>query len=360
MIYRKKEKELIRIFTPILIGVGVFGLLWAASYLLQQRKTEDMTDLTVTKLIALPPEVQLKKAIFEVVYNSEEIFKDKWPQVCRTDSKGNLYVVEIANRQIIKLDPTGLFLKAWGRRGQGPGEFGGLARLFVDENDNIWLSDVANSRVILFDSDGNYKQMITFNERPFNLVMLRDSTFVIATLKISQFLVRYNYQGHKIDGFGSHLTVSHLINQGRFIVDDNNRLFYSYDYLSPILVYQPDGKLLFKIDGPIKIPPPEKALKDENYQLNGEERFATLDMCISGPHLFVLFSGIAPMHPLVRQRVIEATESDIIHVYEKDTGKYLYTLRLPVLVKFFFIDKLYLYCISYEPTVRVIKYKFSI
>ncbi len=337
------------------------GLLWGvASFLLQKQKSEETKHLSITKLIALPPEVQLNDATFEVVYESEEFFKDKWPQVCRTDSEGNLYIVEIANRQIIKLDSSGSFLKAWGRRGTGPGEFGGLARLFVDQNNGIWLSDVGNARVMLFDADGNYKQMIKLNERPFNLVMLKDSTFFIAILKSSQFLVRYNYQGHKIDEFGSHLTVSHLINQGRFIADDKDRLFYSYDYLSQILVYNPTGTLLFKIDGPIKIPPPERSLQDANYQLNGEERFATLDMCISGPYLFVLFSGIAPSHSLVRKRVIEPTESDIIHVYEKDTGKYLYTFRLPLLAKFFFVDKQYLYCISYEPTVRIIKYKFSI
>jgi len=302
--------------------------------------------------------VNWKKISFSTRFELKRIFHDKWPQECKTDSKDNLYVFDIGDYEILKFDSTGKFIKKWGRRGHGPGEFNGIVRFMIDQEDQIWITDTGNHRLLKYNQEGVLIDMIKFTSSfSHNTVILSDSTFVVPGLLKSPLMRKYSYNGKKIGSFGSHLTVSHLMNQGRCIVDAKDRIYYSYDFASPILIFSANGELLNKIDGPVKISPPLASFKNINYQLTGYEKFATLYMCIYDHYLFVLFSGISPAHPAVESRLIEPVESDIIHVYDIELAKYLYTFKIPVLAKYIHVNGPYLYCVSENPDVMVIKYK---
>lgn len=92
-------------------------------------------DMFQTGKIRLEQELVLDDAAMP-----EDVFFES-PSTLVCDPEGNIFVVDAGATDVKKFDPQGKFLKAFGREGQGPGEFG-----------RIYYSAYAGSRLILWDS----------------------------------------------------------------------------------------------------------------------------------------------------------------------------------------------------------------
>ena len=72
------------------------------------------------------------------------------------DHRGTIYVADVQAAEIRAFDSRGRFVRSFGRRGEGPGEFrlllGGLTVLWQDP-DRLWVADAP--RLLAFDSLGN-------------------------------------------------------------------------------------------------------------------------------------------------------------------------------------------------------------
>jgi len=62
----------------------------------------------------------------------------------------------LGNARIVKFDKTGKFLKSWGKKGMGPGEFDVPHSLAFDSRGRLFVADRQNSRVQIFDADGRF------------------------------------------------------------------------------------------------------------------------------------------------------------------------------------------------------------
>jgi DNA-binding beta-propeller fold protein YncE len=60
------------------------------------------------------------------------------------------------NARILKFDKTGRFLKTWGRKGMGPGEFDVPHTIALDSRGRLFVGDRQNSRIQIFDADGRF------------------------------------------------------------------------------------------------------------------------------------------------------------------------------------------------------------
>lgn len=70
---------------------------------------------------------------------------------------GSVLVADgLTNARVVKLDRTGKFVKAIGRKGTGPGEFGNVHGVDVDRNGHIYAADRAGKRIQVFDQDGKF------------------------------------------------------------------------------------------------------------------------------------------------------------------------------------------------------------
>ena len=70
---------------------------------------------------------------------------------------GSIYVSDgYGNSRVVHLDPDGGFIRSWGRRGSGPGEFDTPHSVAVASDGRVLVSDRHNHRIQIFDPDGTY------------------------------------------------------------------------------------------------------------------------------------------------------------------------------------------------------------
>ena len=74
------------------------------------------------------------------------------------DAAGNIFVADgLGNARIAKFDKDGRFVRSWGKKGTGPGEFANVRSIAVDAQGNVYAADGGNKRIQVFDNDGNFK-----------------------------------------------------------------------------------------------------------------------------------------------------------------------------------------------------------
>jgi sugar lactone lactonase YvrE len=60
------------------------------------------------------------------------------------------------NARIVKMSKDGKFIKAWGKKGSAPGEFDAPHSLAMDSAGRLFVADRSNSRIQLFDQNGEF------------------------------------------------------------------------------------------------------------------------------------------------------------------------------------------------------------
>jgi sugar lactone lactonase YvrE len=82
------------------------------------------------------------------------------PSDVQVAPNGDVFVADghggTSNARIVKFSADGRFIKAWGRKGSGPGEFDTPHSLAMDSRGRLFVADLRNFRVQIFDQDGRY------------------------------------------------------------------------------------------------------------------------------------------------------------------------------------------------------------
>ena len=98
--------------------------------------------------------------------------KDKFnkPADVGVTSSGVFYVADgYGNNRVVKFAKDGSYLKEWGKRGKGNGEFHLPHSICVDTRGRVYVGDRENNRVQVFDSDGNYLAQWSKSGAPYGL-----------------------------------------------------------------------------------------------------------------------------------------------------------------------------------------------
>jgi len=82
------------------------------------------------------------------------------PSAVAIASNGNIFVADghggNSNARIVKFTKDGKFIKTWGKKGTGPGEFDIPHCLAFDSKGRLFVGDRNNNRIQIFDQEGNY------------------------------------------------------------------------------------------------------------------------------------------------------------------------------------------------------------
>ncbi len=100
-------------------------------------------------------------------------------------NNGDIFVADghIANvdvNRIVKFSKHGTFIKAWGKRGSGPGEFDTPHSLAMDSLGRLFVADRSNNRIQIFDQDGRFIDQWKQFGRPSGVFVDKNDTIYVA------------------------------------------------------------------------------------------------------------------------------------------------------------------------------------
>jgi hypothetical protein len=111
-----------------------------------------------TGIFHLEAELSLGKAEGEEAYLFSRI------NGIDVDDDGNFYVLDFASAQVRVFDDRGVFLRAIGRKGQGPGEMEMPVYVQVQPSGELAVFDLLRRNLITFSRDGKYLRQIRTQE----------------------------------------------------------------------------------------------------------------------------------------------------------------------------------------------------
>jgi DNA-binding beta-propeller fold protein YncE len=104
-----------------------------------------------------------KKAVIEgQLSEREDDFFAKITDIC-ISGNDELFVADSLNHRIFKFNKDHMFVKSFGRSGQGPGEFSGELNITAGNDGKIYITDNGSHKILAFSPNGDY-----LNQYPLN------------------------------------------------------------------------------------------------------------------------------------------------------------------------------------------------
>ncbi len=119
----------------------------------------------VQEVIELPGEDRWIEADFEEVYRVGSALGEAWEEfgtIGRVgfDDAGNLHVFDRLAARIVVVNPDGDFVREFGRRGEGPGEFQSPMDMVVMSDGRVVVTDMGHRAYHIFDPGGDLERMV--------------------------------------------------------------------------------------------------------------------------------------------------------------------------------------------------------
>ena len=127
------------------------------------------------EVIELPAEDRWLEPEIEEVYRVGSLSGEEWEQFGNVrmvgfDGAGQLYIFDSQADRIFVVSPNGEFVRAFGRPGDGPGEFRSPNGLAVMRDGRVVIADIGHRAYHLFDAAGEFERMVRM---PSELGILR-------------------------------------------------------------------------------------------------------------------------------------------------------------------------------------------
>jgi DNA-binding beta-propeller fold protein YncE len=121
------------------------------------------------------------------------------------DARGNIYVADTKNSRIEIFDGNGQFLRQFGTKGNGPGQFNEPCGIAVDAQGELWIADTWNFRVVHATADGRVLSTLG-GAGPEDLfgprAVLPLGKFIYVADTGNKRIVRYDRDGNKVSQWG--------------------------------------------------------------------------------------------------------------------------------------------------------------
>jgi len=267
--------------------------------------------------LALKYEIKSEKKLF----SGEPL--DKIRDIA-VDNSGKIYVCDGGNYRVVIFDSTGNYLKSFGNKGRGPGEFLNPSRISFDKENRIYILDSKLRRVNQFTKDGEFIKSASVREMVLDIAVKDSSSIYLSTLSFltEDYLIKqYNIQGDMINSFCAKLEATDNVSiagESGKIYYRNDAVYYAFPYPYRIEKFNYSGSrqmviTLFKSE--FKPPSLPSKVQGQEMVLGGE-----LSSMIRG--IEVLESGIIVVNIYFKMKAPE------LDFFSKN-GKYLQTIALP-------------------------------
>lgn len=106
------------------------------------------------------------------------------PSAVATAPNGDVFVADghggDSNARIMKFSKDGKFIKSWGKKGRGRGEFDELHAIALDSKGRVFVGDRGNSRIKIFDQDGRLLEEWAQFGRPSGIFIDKSDTIYVS------------------------------------------------------------------------------------------------------------------------------------------------------------------------------------
>ena len=115
------------------------------------------------------------------------------------------------NNRIVKFSKDGTFIKAWGQKGVGPGEFATPHSLAFDSRGRLFVGDRENNRIQLFTQDGTFLEEWTQFGRPSGMWIDENDVIYVADYQLREGIVIANADDFSEIGFISEASAEGVV-----------------------------------------------------------------------------------------------------------------------------------------------------
>jgi len=133
---------------------------------------------------------------------TNELFNQ--PTDVATAPNGDVYITDgYGNSRVVKLAKDGSFIRAWGKRGVGEGEFNAPHSVALDKQGNVYIADRENFRIQIFDGDGNFLRQWKHVGSPWGLAFGPDESLYMSD-GYNNRILKLNRDGKILGALGKH------------------------------------------------------------------------------------------------------------------------------------------------------------
>jgi len=177
-----------------------------------------------------------------------------YPQHVAVDSENNIYVTDLGNSRVQKFDDQGNFIGAWGANGRDAGQFGYPSGIAIAD-DHVFVVDKKLHKVQKFDTAGNFVTQwgdigngngefrspngITISEDKFVHVVDTGNSRIQTFTFDGEYVYQFGQSGKRAGNFVSPIDVA---------VDETGKFFVTDPGNKRINIYEPDGTFEKTID----------------------------------------------------------------------------------------------------------------
>lgn len=311
----------------ILAVVAVFlSLSYAIGFVTD--RTPKTTELQTAFLSGAHPATQpttarvWRKPTFEkaAILNSTSL---KDPAKMLAGNSINIFILDWSDLRVKEFSPDGKLVRAFGEEVGSPGAFANPTGFGLDSGGNMWVCDMKQKRIGVFNADGT-KKSIRPQNTPYRVAAIGDKMIAMVTPVHSELFETYDSSGQQLKSFGELVEdQSHkgLVLDGDIVSDaENHGFIYAGRYLGIIGAYDVEGKQRFLIQTIDNVTQPTMLQYEGGpRKVKPNTTLPVLSLSVLNNELYIL-SGVQP----------DGTSGGkVMDVYNKQDGHYLYSWELP-------------------------------
>jgi DNA-binding beta-propeller fold protein YncE len=161
-----------------------------------------VTDNGAHFVLKLTPEGQISMVLGQKDYPGTDHGHFDGPDDVAFGKSGEIYVADgEGNSRVVEFDGDGHFLKEWGRKGSGEGEFRLPHTIATDAQGLVYVGDRENARIQVFDSEGKFLAQWRDVGHPYGIFVSPDQHIWMADAEASRVL-EIDRSGRVLGSFG--------------------------------------------------------------------------------------------------------------------------------------------------------------